>query len=57
MALSYSTTLRNAMLDAITTAVGNGAKIRDRISSLLDVLAAYWDAMDRGYGPSQNIFR
>ena len=28
MALSYSTTLRNAMLDAITTAVGNGAKIR-----------------------------
>lgn len=28
MALAYSTTLRNAMLDAITTAAGNGALLR-----------------------------
>ena len=28
MALSYTTTLRNAMLDAITTAVGNGGLLR-----------------------------
>lgn len=28
MAISYSTTLRNAMLDAITTAAGNGAFLR-----------------------------
>ena len=28
MALSYSTTLRNAMLDAVTTAVGNAGKLR-----------------------------
>jgi hypothetical protein len=27
MALGYSTTLRNAQLDAITTAVGNGGKL------------------------------
>lgn len=28
MALAYSTTIRNAMLDAITTAAGNGALLR-----------------------------
>lgn len=28
MAVSYATTLRNTMLDAITTAAGNGAKLK-----------------------------